>query len=268
MCLRASVALGSTEVLFREVVASVSMDMTGGVSLNIKSDSYDAGGVEDVDADVDFITDSFACQPTASNGVVTYQKVPPAPLTPNSVLTLCIAGKRASVHCTDIKELTFKQGTATTENRIINFDVANVLTEKRTGVDILADSVALKGCAVAARLGGVYFQGLSPENVVITGTALLDFVPAGGRRRRLLRAETTAAVVVQSTTATLNEQASAFGAEFEIAQTPTWEGCGERCCPSCSRAMYIYLVSFTLLLRYIRLVGLYPHIFLRYVPMG
>ena len=223
VCLRPSISVDGVEVLFREVVATVTMDMTGGVSLSIKSDSYDAGGVEDVDADVDFNTDAFACQSTDNNGVVTYEKVPPAPLTPNSVLTLCVTGKRATVRCTDIQDLVFKQGTATTENRIADYAATGILTQKTTGVNIRADGASVTGCMVAARLGGVYFQGLNPENVVITGTALMDFVPARGRR--LLSDDTS---VTQSTTVAVtvgpgqaqNEQTSDFGAEFSIARNP------------------------------------------------
>ena len=214
VCIRPSVSVGGLEVLFREVVATVSMDMTGGVSLSIQSDSFDEGGVQDVDADLDFSTDAFACQSTQSNGVVTYDKVAPAPLTPNSVLTLCVTGTRSTIHCADIQELIFQQGTSTNENRISNFAVTNILTEKTTGVSIRADGLALTGCVVAARLSGTYFQGLTPEDIMVTGTALLDFVPATGRRLLRDARESTALVVRRNLQA---DQASDFGTQFSIA---------------------------------------------------
>ena len=216
LCIRPSVNVGGLEVLFREVVASVSMDMTGGVSLSIQSDSYDAAGLQDVEAEIDFTTDAFACQSTQSNGVVTYEKVPPAPLTPNSVLTLCVTGTRSTIHCADIQDLVFQQGETTNENRISNFAATSILTEKTTEVSISADGLALTGCVVAARLGGTYFQGLNPENIMVTGTALLDFVPTTGRRLLRDASQSTALVVHRKLQQT--EQVSDFGTEFSIAQ--------------------------------------------------
>ena len=108
--MRPSVAVGSAEVLFREVVANIGVDMKGNVELNVESDSYDGDAAQDVNVDVDFDTTTFTCDKREdAGGVVTYEKSAPQPITPNSVMTLCVTGQLASVRYMDIEQMLFTQ---------------------------------------------------------------------------------------------------------------------------------------------------------------
>lgn len=120
-----------------------------------------------------------------------------------------------SLLCGDIAQLTFKQTTGVAEYseiRVQDYETKG-LTNKHVMVDVHnpGDNI-VKGCVVEARLGSMYFAHVDPQNVVVSGKALLHFVPVRGQwspvGKRKLKDQG-------------DEQISNFGVEFELTNEDT-----------------------------------------------
>ena len=230
VCIRPSVAVHSTEVLFREIVAAVNMEMTGRVALasaklDIESDTDPSGnaGQDKMDENMDnkdenmgkeITTDTFACQIMENNIDITYEKIPPVPRGPDNMLTLCVTGTSSAIRCTDISDIEFKTDAG---GNSANNIPKNAITRSKMGADILKDGGLVNGCVLAAKFGGWYDHEYTPMRVTITGKARMLPVPKAEANHMIEKsfADSTsigAAKAVKSG----QEEHVAFSFEFEF----------------------------------------------------
>ena len=187
VCIRPSVTVSGVEVLFREVVAAVNMEMTGRVKLDrakldIESDSdaSDNASPDNMDASMqkEITTDAFACQRTEHSMGVMYEKISPLPQGPSSTVMLCVTGASSAIHCTDISDVGINAHQLAGRNIVTNIPTSAV-TRKIIGASVLKDNEEAKGCVLALDLGGWHDQSLSSTRVKISGKAHMLSVPEG-----------------------------------------------------------------------------------------
>lgn len=185
-CVRTVVNAGLTGVVFRDLVLDAEIDLSADIpSFQVQVDSFLNEAVQDVDTDgVTIEAVAVKCK-QGPGGESDKYIVDSSAITPNSILGVCVVGKSAAIECKDIEELVLKQGSRADDKRVDDYQPS--FLSDVTAVQFFGDHDGSErestACLFQTRMDGSYFVDVSPENVQVTGKALMDF--ASSRRRQL-----------------------------------------------------------------------------------